>query len=57
MGKIGTQELLIILCIALLIFGPKKLPQLGKALGQTITNFKKGSKKAEKEGPSEEAKV
>jgi len=57
MGRIGTQELLVILCIALLIFGPKKLPQLGKAVGQTISNFKKSSKKAEKEEPSEKAKV
>ena len=36
MGKLGTQELLIILCIALLIFGPKKLPQLGKAIGKEM---------------------
>ena len=42
MGKIGIWELLIILAIALLIFGPKALPKLGKAMGKTIGNFKKG---------------
>ena len=48
-GKIGFQELLVILVIALLVFGPKKLPQLGKAMGATIHNFKKGMKKGQKE--------
>ena len=42
MGKIGIWELLVILAIALLIFGPKALPKLGKAMGKTIGNFKKG---------------
>ena len=54
MGKLGTQELLIILCIALLICGPKKLPQLGKAIGKTIGNFKRSSAKAEAEPMEEE---
>lgn len=53
-GKIGTTELLVILCIAVLIFGPKKLPQLGRAIGQTIGNFKRSSKKAEEEETLEE---
>ena len=53
-GKIGTTELLVILCIAVLIFGPKKLPQLGRAIGQTIGNFKRSSKKAEEEKAPEE---
>jgi len=47
--KIGTSELMIILGIAVLIFGPTKLPQLGKAVGQTINNFKRSSTKEEKE--------
>lgn len=46
-GRLGTTELLLILGIALLIFGPTKLPKLGKALGQTIGNFKKSSAAAE----------
>ncbi len=39
-GKIGIPELLIILAVALLIFGPKKLGDLGKGLGEGIRNFK-----------------
>lgn len=41
-GKLGTTEIIVILSIALLIFGPTKLPQLGKSMGKTISNFKKG---------------
>lgn len=47
MGKIGIWELLIILAIALLIFGPKALPKLGESLGKTIGSFKKGLKEDE----------
>ena len=39
--KIGTTELLLILAVALLIFGPTKLPKLGKAMGQTIGAYLK----------------
>ena len=42
LGQIGIPELLIILVIALLIFGPSKLPSLGKSIGEGITSFKKG---------------
>jgi sec-independent protein translocase protein TatA len=42
MSKIGTTELLVILAIALLIFGPTVLPKFGKAMGKTIAGFKKG---------------
>ena len=41
-GKLGLPELLVILGIALLIFGPKKLGELGKGLGEGIRNFKAG---------------
>lgn len=41
-GKIGTTELLVILIIVLLIFGPKYLPRLGKSFGKTIKGFKDG---------------
>lgn len=44
LSKIGTTELIVVLAIILLIFGPSKIPQLGKAIGQTIGNFKKGHK-------------
>ncbi len=42
-GKIGTGELVLILGIALVIFGPGKLPELGKSLGKSISEFKKFS--------------
>ena len=41
-SRIGVTELLIILAIALLIFGPTALPKLGKSIGKTIGSFKKG---------------
>lgn len=41
-GKIGWLELVVILVIVLLIFGPKALPKLGESFGKTIGNFKKG---------------
>ncbi|MFQ5767956.1 MAG: twin-arginine translocase TatA/TatE family subunit [Acidobacteriota bacterium] len=47
MFGLGGQELIVILAILLLIFGPKKLPQLGNALGRTIKGFRKGMKEAE----------
>lgn len=42
--RIGPGEILIILLIALLIFGPSKLPQLGKSVGESIREFKKSMK-------------
>lgn len=53
MGKIGIWELLIILAIALLIFGPKALPKLGESLGKTIGSFKKGLKEDEETAEGE----
>lgn len=44
MGKIGTTELLIVLAIVLVIFGPKALPKLGRSMGKTIGGFRKGLK-------------
>jgi len=41
-GKLGVPELLIILAIAIIIFGPGKLADLGKGLGEGIRNFKSG---------------
>ena len=48
-GKIGVPELLIILCIALIFFGPSKLGDLGKGLGDAIKNFKGAMKEGEKD--------
>lgn len=42
-GSIGMQELVIIFVIALIIFGPRKLPELGKSLGKSIAEFKRAS--------------
>lgn len=39
-GKIGATELILILGIALVIFGPAKLPEIGKAFGKSIKEFK-----------------
>ena len=46
-GKLGLPEILIILAIALLIFGPSKLADLGKSLGEGIKNFKSAVKDGE----------
>jgi sec-independent protein translocase protein TatA len=42
LGGMGVTELIIILVIALLIFGPKNLPKLGSALGKTVKNVRSG---------------
>jgi TatA/E family protein of Tat protein translocase len=41
MGPLGTQELVFIFVLALLLFGPKKLPELGKMVGKALTEFKR----------------
>ena len=46
-GKIGLPELLLLLAVALLIFGPSKLADLGKGLGEGIKNFKSAVKDGE----------
>ncbi len=42
-GSIGMPELIIIFVIALIIFGPRKLPELGRSLGKSIAEFKRTS--------------
>lgn len=42
-GSIGFPEMMIILMIALLVFGPKKLPEVGKSLGKALREFRKTS--------------
>lgn len=42
-GSIGMPELIIIFVIALIIFGPRKLPDLGKSLGKSLAEFKRAS--------------
>ncbi len=49
LGPIGMWELILILVIALIIFGPGKLPEVGKALGKGIREFKNASKSIQQE--------
>ena len=47
MFGLGFQEILLLFVIALLLFGSKKLPEVGKALGQSIREFKKAFQEGE----------
>ena len=49
MGNLGMQEILLILVIALLIMGPKKLPDLAKALGRAFAEFKRATEDLKKD--------
>ena len=51
MFGLGTPELLVIFGIAFLVFGGKKLPELGSGLGKAITSFKKGVRDVEETVP------
>ena len=43
MGNLGYQEIIVIFLLALIIFGPRKLPELGKTIGKGLAEFKKAS--------------
>ena len=47
-GSIGMPELILIFIVALLVFGPKKLPELGKSLGRGLAEFKRASEDLKK---------
>jgi TatA/E family protein of Tat protein translocase len=49
LGGIGFQELLIIFLLVLLLFGAKRLPEVGKALGRGIREFKKATKEVQRD--------
>jgi Tat protein translocase TatB subunit len=42
-GSLGTSELLMILVVALIVFGPRKLPQLGRTIGESLAQFRRAS--------------
>ena len=43
MGSLGVPELIIIFVVALIVFGPRKLPELGKSLGKGLAEFRRAS--------------
>ncbi|MGB4704302.1 MAG: twin-arginine translocase TatA/TatE family subunit [Candidatus Saccharicenans sp.] len=53
LGSIGPTELLLILLIVIIIFGARRLPELGKSLGEGIKNFKKAISSAKEENSSD----
>ncbi|WMJ75825.1 MULTISPECIES: twin-arginine translocase TatA/TatE family subunit [unclassified Sedimentibacter] len=55
MGKIGPAELILVLVIALVIFGPSKLPEIGKAFGKSIREFKDNVNKTSDEPTEKDA--
>ena len=55
--RIGPQELIIVLIIVLVIFGPKNLPKLGKMFGKTMKNFKEGMDDVEDDGETKKAET
>ena len=56
MFGLGVPELMVILVIALVIFGPSKLPQIGSGLGKAIRDFKKGVTGGDDEEPEKDPK-
>jgi sec-independent protein translocase protein TatA len=57
MSTIGIPGLILILVIALVLFGPKKLPELGRAIGHTLKEFKNATRGLTKDEDEEEAKA
>jgi sec-independent protein translocase protein TatA len=44
MGGLGTSELIVIAVVALILFGPSKIPEFARSLGRAVSSFKKGLK-------------
>lgn len=43
MGSLGMQEIIVIFVLALIIFGPRKLPEIGKSIGKSLAEFRRAS--------------
>jgi sec-independent protein translocase protein TatA len=56
MGNIGFPELIVILIIALIVFGAGRLPEIGSAIGKSIKEFKKAMKEDSEEDKKSESK-
>jgi len=54
LGGIGAHELLLILLVLLLLFGAKKIPEIARGLGKSVSEFKKGMRELENEVKKEE---
>ena len=52
MGRIGLSEIILIALVIILFFGAKKLPEIARAIGQSLKEFKKASSDADKEHDS-----
>lgn len=51
---IGIPELIIVLVVVLIIFGPGKLPNIGKAMGESIRNFRSSAKTSDENKPEDD---
>ena len=54
MGNIGFEELVVVLLILLLIFGARKLPEIGRSIGRTVSEFKKGMREDDADKKNED---
>jgi len=55
LAQIGIPGLILIVLLALIVFGPKKLPEIGKAAGQTLREFKKSTNELVDDAETEDA--
>jgi sec-independent protein translocase protein TatA len=53
-GRLGPPELILILLIALLIFGPRKLPEIGRAIGKAFRELRSQARRADSDGSVDE---
>lgn len=56
LGSIGATELIVILILALIIFGPGKLPEVGKAIGRSFREFKRASQLTDEDDDNDGAR-